>query len=129
MKTFIPYIAFPGTCREALNFYAIVLNGEINSLQTFADSPADVPNEHRERIFDSEFYADGIRFKASDDLPEHPIKVGTNISSFVSFMDKSEKESVFKTLSESGKILFPLDDNFGMLQDKYGIQWMFVSNY
>ncbi len=29
-------------------------------------------------------------------------------------------------LSDGGKILFPLDDNFGMLKDKYGVQWIVV---
>jgi PhnB protein len=124
----LPYLIFSGNCREALEYYKKIFDGEIKSMVTFENSPIPVSKDLQKRIFDSEFNADGIRFKASDDLPEHPIKVGTNISLFVSFTDKSEKESVFKILSERGKVLFPLEDNFGMLQDKYKIQWMFVSD-
>lgn len=128
MKTLIPYIAFQGDCREALDFYVSAFNGEVTSIQTFSESPIQVSKEQRNRIFDSEFKADNIHFKASDDLPEHPVRIGTNISLFVSFTDKTERKSIFKILSESGKVLFPLDGNFGMLQDKYGVQWMFVGN-
>ncbi len=127
MKDLIPYLVFPGTCREAMEFYRDVLNGEITLMQTFGDAPMDVPATLQNRIFNSELKAGGIHFKASDDLPGHDVKLGTNISLYAVFPDKTSKEAAFNKLSEGGKVLFPLDDNFGMLKDKYSIQWMFVS--
>jgi len=122
----IPYIVFPGTCKEAMEFYKESLNGEITVMQTFGDSPIEVPHELQNRIFNSELKAGDIHFKASDDLPNHEVKIGSNISLYTVFSDKQTKEEAFKKLSEGGKVLFPIEDNFGMLIDKYAVQWMLV---
>lgn len=129
MTGMIPYLVFPGTCKTAMEFYAQVLNGQITSIQTFGDSPVPVPEQHRERIFDSELMAGKIRFKASDNLPDQAMIIGNNISLFVSFADTSFRKQVFDKLAEGGKVMFPLDENFGMLRDKFGIQWMLVSEH
>ncbi|XLS30462.1 VOC family protein [Flavobacteriaceae bacterium M23B6Z8] len=127
MPSLIPYIIFSGNCREALKFYTTVFNGSIVSFQTFGDSPIPVNEENKQRIFDSEFVADRIHFKASDDLPEHRVNKGTNISMFVTFKNMKFREDAFVKLAEKGKILFELNDNFGMVKDQFGVQWMFTS--
>ena len=127
MASLIPYIVFSGNCKEAMEYYAKIFNGKISSIQTFEESPIDVPSEFNKKIFDSELKAGNIHFKASDDLPNHQVTKGNNISLFVSFSDKDKRSKVFNTLAKEGKILFPLDENFGMLKDKYGIQWMIVN--
>ncbi len=126
MNALIPYLVFPGTCKEAMTFYQKCLGGEITSMQTFGDSPVEVPTASSNRIFNSELKAGSICIKASDDLPGHDVKLGNQISLYAVFPDSSSKEKAFTNLSEGGKVLFPLDDHFGMLKDKYGIQWMFV---
>jgi PhnB protein len=128
MPSLIPYIIFPGNCREALNFYSEVFNGRILSRQTFGDSSIPVSTENAHRIFDSEFIAGDIHFKASDDLPEHKVLQGSNISMFVTFNDPDFRREAFQKLAENGKVLFELNENFGMVQDLYGIQWMFTLN-
>ena len=91
MKKLIPYVVFPGTCKEAMGFYAEVFNGKITLMQTFGESPMPVPPELAHRIFNSELKAEGIHFKASDDLPSHAVTVGTNISLFAVFEDKKSR--------------------------------------
>ena len=127
MASLIPYLVFPGTCKEALTYYATILKGTITTMISFEESPIPVSSEFQKRIFDAELKAGDVHFKASDDLPEHPIKRGNNISLFLAFPDKKEKKHVFRALRQNGKVLFPLDDNFGMLEDQYGIQWMIVN--
>lgn len=95
-------------------------------MQTFGDSPVPVDGKHADRVFNAEVKAGNIRIKASDDLPGQEVKMGSNMSLFVVFPDADSKQVVFDALSEKGKILFPLDDNFGMLKDQFGVQWMFV---
>ncbi|MEM7333924.1 MAG: VOC family protein [Chloroflexota bacterium] len=124
MKEVIPYLMFSGSCHEALNFYKSCLNGEIVSLQTVGDSPLDVPAEFQDRIFDSEFRAEGVRFKASDDMPGQEVVKGGNFAMFVTFSDQQEQKRVFDELSNGGQVQFPLENNFGMLIDKYQVQWM-----
>jgi len=128
MATLIPYLIFSGNCREALEFYILVFNGEIVSIQTFGDAPMDFPETSKNRIFDSEFKAGNIHFKASDDFPPNQtVTKGSNFSLFVYFSDIQFKKNTFQKLSEEGTILFPLDENFGMLKDKFGLQWMFTN--
>lgn len=124
MKQAIPYLMFSGNCREALMFYKACLGGEITSLRTVAEAPFDVPPGMEDRIFDSEFSAGNVRFKASDDMPGNEVDVGSNFAIFVTFSDHDEQKKVFEKLAEGGQVQFPLQDNFGMLVDKYRIQWM-----
>lgn len=126
MTSIIPYLVFSGNCKEAMKFYAEILGGEITVMQTFGDSPIDVPVEFQGRIFNSELRATDLRLKASDDLPNHPVSVGSNISLFLLYSDKNVQTEVFNKLSEGGKVLFPIENSFGMLKDKYNIQWMIV---
>lgn len=126
MQPIIPYIAFPGTCRQAMHFYAEILNGEITAMQAFSEAPMEVPEALQNRIFNSELQAGSITIKASDDLPTHPVTAGNNMSLYVGFNDEEQKKEVFQKLSEGGQILFPITENFGMLKDKFGIQWMVV---
>lgn len=133
MKTLMPYIIFSGNCEEALNFYKESLNGEVTKIQRYAESPmfsnsSDISDADKQRIFDSEFNAEGLVFKASDDLPNHPVSQGSNVCLFLHFSDNSELEKVFKSFSEEGQVLFPLNNNFGMLVDKFSIRWMLAGS-
>ena len=123
----VPYLVFPGTCKEAMEYYASIFNGEITIMTTFGESPLDVSADLEDRIFNSGLNAGDLQIKASDDMPGYETKIGTNISLYVVFPNKESKTATFEKLSEDGKILFPLDENFGMLKDKFDVQWMFVS--
>ncbi len=119
-----PYLIFPGTCRAALAYYKECFGGEIILLQTFADTPMKVPEKYKDSIFNSEFRADNLKFMASDDISGDTDIMGRNFALFVTFSDDKVKKEVFAKLSEGGRVLFPITDNFGMVTDKFGIQWM-----
>ena len=129
MNTLTPYLVFSGNCKEAMEFYATVLNGEITLMQTFDEAPMPFPESAKNRIFNSEMRAGNIIIKASDNLPDYPVESGTNISLFIHFENIEEKKHAFKELAKEGKVLFPLEENFGMLKDKYGIQWMVIHEH
>lgn len=124
MQQIIPYLAFPGTCAKAMKFYADVLGGKITTMTTLADSPISFPAEVGELIFNSEMRAGDLVLKASDN-PEGG-EAGSSISLFLPFSDTAERERVFSQLGEDGDILFALEGPFGMLRDKFGVQWMLV---
>ena len=126
MRSLIPYVVFPGTCRDALEFYRGSLGGEITSLTTFADSPIDVQPDCRDRIYNAELRVGDVVLKASDDLPTHPVTVGSNISLFLTFATREERDGVFEKLGNGGKTLFPPEGDFGMLEDRFGVRWMLV---
>ena len=124
MKQIKPYIMYSGRCKEALLFYRECFNGEIVLMQTYAESNMNLPEKYNERIFNSEFKADGIDFMASDDLPDNQVKAGSNFALFVIFENINEQKESFNKLAKDGNVLFPLENNFGMVVDKFGIQWM-----
>ncbi len=126
MNSLIPYLVFPGTCQEAFSYYATVFGGVITKLQTFEESPIDVQEASKQKIFDAELVIGEVKIKASDDLPEYPVKTGNNFSLFIAFDEPEKRERVFNHLAKNGKILFPLDENFGMVKDQFGFQWMLV---
>jgi PhnB protein len=124
MKAIIPYLVFPGTCKEAMQFYASIFDGEITKMQAFDKAPMPVPKEFEHRIFDSELRAGSLILKASDDLPGYEVQLGSHVSLFTALPNSEAQARIFSDLAEGGQILFPLENNFGMLKDKYGIQWM-----
>lgn len=119
-----PYLIFPGTCHEALTYYGQCLNGKVVMLQTYADSPLDVSEEHAARVFHSVFRAGSIAFMASDNLPQQELQVGTNFALFVTFSDASEQSRAFVELAWDGRVLMPLHGGFGMLEDRFKVRWI-----
>lgn len=128
MNQIIPYLVFPGNCKEAMEHYANILNGTITSMMTFKESPIPAPEIAHERIYNSELKAGDLTIKASDDMPGYEVNAGSNFSLFLTFDDDQTKITTFNKLSEGGQVQFPIDDNFGMCKDKYGVQWMVVGN-
>lgn len=119
-----PYLMFPGTCRDALDFYAEALGGAIEHVQTVGESPLQAPPEHADRVFNSVFVAGRLRFMASDGEPGDDPRVGHNFAMFVSCSDAEKQQQVFAALAEGGRVLFPLNEGFGMIEDRFEIRWM-----
>ena len=67
---------------------------------------------------------------ASDTMPGHPLRQGSNIHINVDCDTVEEIERLFKAFSEGANVTMPLADQFwgakfGMLTDKFGVNWMF----
>lgn len=130
MKNLNLYLNFDGNCEEALRFYQSCLGGKIEMLQRFGEAPNPVPEGAENRIMHGVYRAEGIFLMASDVMPGHPFHAGNNTHLSVQFDDKAEQHSAFEKLSAGGQITFPLQETFwgaeyGMLTDKFGINWMF----
>ncbi|MEJ1928987.1 VOC family protein [Nostoc sp. NIES-2111] len=129
MKTLDVYMVFPGTCREALDFYSHALEGKAVTVQTFGETPG-FGHMPPERIMYSVFEAEGVRFLASDGMDPTAIPpIGGNITLTLNFTDVPTLESTFSRLADGGKILMPVQDTFwgsrfGMCQDRFGAIWM-----
>lgn len=122
MKPAIPYLALPGTCREAMSFYRDTFGGEITIMQTMGESELDFPAEAADMIFNSELVSGDFVLKASDNPSrEDP---GSTISIFVTLTDATAQAEMFAKLAEGGVTLFEVRDGFGMCRDRFGVQWM-----
>jgi PhnB protein len=129
MKSTNTYLTFDGNCREAMTFYAKCLSGELN-LMPFSAAPFDSPPEAKDRIVHARLTKGPFLLMASDTMPGHPFTQGNNFSISIECESLEETQKLFSALGESGKVTMPLQDtfweaHFGMITDKFGVNWMF----
>ncbi|MGA8848092.1 MAG: VOC family protein [Nocardioides sp.] len=122
-----PYLTFDGNARDAMEFYASVLGGELNVL-AFADMGGmDMPEEKQHLVMHSDLSVnDGVMLMGSDAFDTAAITNGT-VS--LSGDDGDTLRAWFAGLAEGGTINVPLEvapwgDPYGQLTDKFGISWM-----
>ncbi|HRV93300.1 MAG TPA: VOC family protein [Anaerolineae bacterium] len=143
MKAVNPYLNFSGNCEEAFNFYKSVFGGEFVMLMRFKDVPAEemdtehqLPDSEGEKIMHVSLpVAQGTILMGSD-VPSAmgTINFGNSFSIAISTDSEAEADAVFDGLSAGGQITMPLDKTFwgayfGMLTDKFGVQWMVSYDY
>jgi PhnB protein len=124
----LPYLSFKSQTKEAMEFYQSVLGGEL-TMTTFAQSGAPVEDKFKEGIMHAELKNGDLTFMASDGDAHSTVTMGNNISMSLIGTDDAQLSGFFEKLAEGGKVLMPLEkqswgDKFGMLLDKFGIQWM-----
>lgn len=127
----IPYLIFPaGNCEEALGFYEKALGGKIGQISRYGDMPGENKmGMAPDKIMHTQFMTDGnVLFMASDGPSD--AKDSGNVSLSLNFTDTGSIQNAFAAMSDGGTVTMPLQDTFwgatfGMLQDKYGIRWMF----
>jgi PhnB protein len=139
MATINPYLNFPGNTEDAFKFYRSVFGGEFIALQRFKDTPeaGRVAAPDKDKIMHVSLpIGKGNILMATDALESlgHKLTTGNNVHLSVETDGKSEADRVFNALSSGGKVTMPLADTFwgayfGMITDKFGIQWMVSYTY
>ena len=133
MVTINPYLNFPGNTEEAFIFYKSVFGGEFLNLTRFKDTQegGKVSENEKEKIMHISLPVGKNIFMATDALESmgHKLTAGNNFQLSVETESKEEATKIFNGLSKGGKVTVPLADAFwgayfGMLQDKFGVQWM-----
>lgn len=124
-----PYLQFDGDARSAMEFYQGVFGGDLAS-NTFKEFGASHGPDDDEKLMHSQLETpSGFTLMAADTPQGMPYNPGENISISLSG-DGDELRGYYEKLSaEGGKISVPLEkqawgDEFGMVQDKFGINWM-----
>ena len=125
-----PYIMFAGNAEEALNFYKDCFNGEIKGLNRFGGSPMETTEEYKQKIMHASLAFGESVIMFSDGMPDEKFSTGGNVYLSVDVPEPEELEKVFNKIAEGGSVTMPLQDTFwgarfGMLKDKFGINWMF----
>ncbi len=125
-----PYLRFNDEkCREAMTFYKNCLGGEV-AFQTIGETPMakEMPPESQHRIMHAVFKNGDMEFFAAD-MMRDVAKVGDNFAMSISGKDEAKLREYFEKLSEGGEVFMPLEKVFwggifGMVTDKYGVEWM-----
>lgn len=131
----IPYLFFDGKCREALNFYGECLGGRLVSSTLYSEMPGEFPcpPEAKDRVMNARLeLTGGASIYGSDSFPgrESPVS-GFMIA--LNYPTVEEAQQVFNALAAGGEISMPFAESFwaekfGMLTDKYGIEWAINGN-
>lgn len=144
MARFNPYLNFNGNTEEAFNFYKSVLGGEFAMLQRFEDMPqapeaAPLSEEDARKILHIALPLSEDTILMGTDVLEsmgQRLVVGNNFSISISTDSTEQADEIFNGLSAGGLVEMPLETTFwgayyGMLTDRFGIQWMvsFDKNY
>lgn len=125
-----PYLLFDGQCREAMEFYAECLGGNIEMMMTHGDSPMadEVAEDWRDKIIHARLRVGSWMLMASDAPPGY-YEQPQGFSVQLAIDDAGRAERAFEQLAEGGTIRMPFAETFwahrfGMLIDRYGIPWM-----
>jgi PhnB protein len=124
-----PYLSFKDNARQAMEFYHGIFGGKLD-VSTFGEFQAtDDPSENDKVMHAMLTTEKGLVFMASDTPNGMEFTPGTNFSMSLSGTDEAELRGFFEALAEDGTITLPLDkapwgDTFGMVKDKFGINWM-----
>ena len=131
------YLFFDGRTEEALAFYKQTLGIEVEMLMRFKDAPADPntppdpncpPPNNPNAVMHSSFKLGDQRVLASDgNCGGKPEFRGFSLT--LSVDREAEADKLFASLSAGGQVTQPLiktffSPKFGMLQDKFGVNWM-----
>jgi PhnB protein len=128
----IAYLAFDGTCAEAMRFYEHALGGTLEVLMSGAESPiaAQMPKEFAHRILHARLVLPGGGTLYAGDSPTHvPYQGIKGVSIAIDFDTTERAERVFAALAEGGEVSMPMQSAFwakrwGMLTDRFGTPWI-----
>lgn len=124
-----PYVSFKNNAREAMEFYKTIFGGKL-TVSTFKEFHASQEASEDNLVMHSMLEAsNGIVIMASDTPNRMEYKPGNNISMSLSGENEEELRGYWNKLLEGGTQTMPLEkaiwgDTFGMLTDKFGINWL-----
>lgn len=128
-----PYLNFMGNTEEAFNFYKSVFGGAFPMVMRFKDSPeaARVPAHEQDKIMHIALPIGDNILMGTDALESmgHKLNMGDNLSLSINTKSREEADRIYNGLAAGGKASMPPQQQswgayFGMLTDKFGVQWM-----
>lgn len=134
MKLVHVYVNFPGTTREAIEYYAKVFGTKVLMIQTFGEAAfmTNVPEHAKDMVMHAQVpITEAVHLMGSDALEGFgpPFARGTDFHISVVAEDKAEADRAFEALSSGGKVEMPIANApwgayFGMCEDRFGVKWM-----
>ena len=131
-----PYLIFADNCEEAFNLYKSVFGGDFAYVGRFKDMPPmegqpPMPADLGEKIMHISLPISKETALMGSDSSEafgHATVIGNNFSISINAKSQNEADRLFNGLSKDGKIIMPMEKTFwgsyfGMLYDKFGVQW------
>lgn len=134
MPSLNPYLSFKNNARDAMTFYRGVFGGDLD-ISTFGqfEGMVDDPSENDLVMHAQLTTPDGFVLMGADTPSRMEYRAPAGISVSVSGDDEVALERFWDGLAEGGTIVLPFDTppwggRFGMLTDRFGIDWMVALN-
>jgi PhnB protein len=132
MTQAIAYLAFDGTCADAMRFYEKALGGRLEVLMSGADSPMaeQMPKEFANRILHARLVLPGGGMLYAGDAPaDVPYEGIKGVSIAVDYDSVAQAQTVFAALAAGGQVTMPMQPAFwaktwGMCIDRFGTPWV-----
>lgn len=129
-----PYLFFDGRCEEAIGFYQRTLGAQLDMLMRYKESPETpppgmVPPNFDDKVMHASFRIGDSVVMASDGCTSDAGPHFRGFSLSITAPDEAAARRMFDALGDGGRITMPLGKTFwspcfGMLSDRYGIDWM-----
>lgn len=131
-----PYLTFNGNCEDAFSLYKSVFGGDYTYVGRFKDMPQEgdkpmAPDMAEKIMHISLPISPETALMGSDSSPEfgQATNIGNNFSISINATTSSEADRLYNGLAQGGTTIMPMNKTFwgsyfGMLTDKFGIQWM-----
>ncbi len=133
-----PYLFFDGRCEEAVNYYKATLGAEVEMMMRFSDAPEGGPpgmtEDMKTKIMHVALKVGDAAIMASDGMCKGGSKPrfdGFSLS--ITVPDAATAEKIFGAIAAEGQVSQPLIETFfapkfGVVSDKFGVNWMVVAN-
>lgn len=124
------YLFFDGHCEEAMEYYAAIFGGELD-IHRYAGSPIEdrVPAGYGAKVMHSTLRAQGFSMMGADRPGSIKAGVPQQISLSLATSDAAQGHEIFDKLAAGGSVRMALapafwEGIFGMLTDRFGVDWM-----
>ncbi|HYG77069.1 MAG TPA: VOC family protein [Planctomycetota bacterium] len=119
------FLMFEGKAEEAMKFYmSLFKDSKIVSMSKYGKEGPGPEGTVMHAIFT----LDGQEFMAIDSPAKHGFTFTASMSLYVNCATKDEIDTLYKKLSEGGKVFmelgkYPFSERFGWVSDKFGVAW------
>lgn len=130
-----PYLFFDGRCEEAITFYRDTVGAEVTQLMRFKDGPEPqescMPPGAGDKIMHASLrIGDSVVMASDGRCAGLPNFHGFSLS--LTAANDAEAERLFAALGDGGTVHQPLINTFfasrfGMVADRFGVQWMVLA--
>ncbi|MBC9797375.1 VOC family protein [Sinomicrobium weinanense] len=123
----IPNLWFDMEAEEAARFYtSLFKNSGIGLITRYGKEGFEFHQKPVGTVMTMEFEIEGYKFVALNGGPQ--FKLNPSVSFFVTCETEAETDRLWKSLSDKGAVLMPLDKypwsgKYGFVQDRYGLTW------
>lgn len=124
-----PYLSFKDNARAAMEFYQNVFGGKL-TVTTFGDGQMAQDPAEKDLVMHAQLVGPNGYWLMGSDTPAHMGGTpGPNGTISLSGDDEAALQSSWDKLADGGTVTMPLakapwGDSFGMLKDKFGVEWM-----